>query len=547
MGASAIITGLSSEIAQTLVDLGVDLGMMRTVGDLQGGLEEAERLLGYDGRRLASRCRTRRCRAPMAVAILRQGDCLIASIQSALSPTSEVVELRDDLAERVGRFRARGHRRRRRGDSTSSTPSSPGRCAAIALTARLRGARDRHRRDPAGRRDRDGRSSELNLEPLHAGARPRRGARAATTRRRAEERTAMVDEIRVRDRERRRPRSWRARRAARWRSELGFSRTDATLIATAISEVARNIVVHVGAGEIVIRPVRRGAGRTRLVSRRARRRARDSATPRPHSRTASPHGAASASACPARGGSWTSSTIDSADGRGTTVSMTKWRVLRRARAAARGRAGVAERDARLRRSRYARSPGERVVGRPRGRRGRPGERCSSPRSTGWATGPRPPRGRTGRERRPARSSPRESPSGARRPLPRRASGHPRRGAQPGAASRPRGGTLTWVGVGNVEGRLLRARRLAAATAGVARACERAWRATRCRRRRPCRFGSGAGTRVVFATDGVERASPTSSTSPGPAQEVADRILDGARPRARTTRSSSSPACVEVGP
>jgi rsbT co-antagonist protein RsbR len=48
MGASAIITGLSSGTAQTLVDLGVDLSMMKTVGDLQGGLEEAERLLGYD-------------------------------------------------------------------------------------------------------------------------------------------------------------------------------------------------------------------------------------------------------------------------------------------------------------------------------------------------------------------------------------------------------------------------------------------------------------------------------------------------------------------
>jgi rsbT co-antagonist protein RsbR len=46
MGASTIITGLSSKISQTLVDLGVDLAMMRTVGDLQGGLEEAERLLG---------------------------------------------------------------------------------------------------------------------------------------------------------------------------------------------------------------------------------------------------------------------------------------------------------------------------------------------------------------------------------------------------------------------------------------------------------------------------------------------------------------------
>jgi rsbT co-antagonist protein RsbR len=47
MGASAIITGLSSKIAQTLVDLGVDLRMMKTVGDLQGGLEEADRMIGY--------------------------------------------------------------------------------------------------------------------------------------------------------------------------------------------------------------------------------------------------------------------------------------------------------------------------------------------------------------------------------------------------------------------------------------------------------------------------------------------------------------------
>jgi serine/threonine-protein kinase RsbT len=37
--------------------------------------------------------------------------------------------------------------------------------------------------------------------------------------------------------------------------ELGFSRTDATLIATAISEIARNIVVHAGQGQIVVRPL----------------------------------------------------------------------------------------------------------------------------------------------------------------------------------------------------------------------------------------------------------------------------------------------------
>jgi rsbT co-antagonist protein RsbR len=47
MGATVIVTGLSSEIAQTLVTIGVDLTKMNTVGDLQGGIEEAERLLGY--------------------------------------------------------------------------------------------------------------------------------------------------------------------------------------------------------------------------------------------------------------------------------------------------------------------------------------------------------------------------------------------------------------------------------------------------------------------------------------------------------------------
>ena len=43
----------------------------------------------------------------MSVAILRRGDYIIASIQSDLSDT-EVLALRDDLIERVGRCRARG-------------------------------------------------------------------------------------------------------------------------------------------------------------------------------------------------------------------------------------------------------------------------------------------------------------------------------------------------------------------------------------------------------------------------------------------------------
>ena len=48
MGASLIITGLSAEVAQTLVTIGVDLSKINTIGDLQGGIEEAERMLGYE-------------------------------------------------------------------------------------------------------------------------------------------------------------------------------------------------------------------------------------------------------------------------------------------------------------------------------------------------------------------------------------------------------------------------------------------------------------------------------------------------------------------
>lgn len=39
---------------------------------------------------------------------------------------------------------------------------------------------------------------------------------------------------------------------------LGFSSTDLTLIATAISELARNIVLYAQTGEIVVKPVRQG-------------------------------------------------------------------------------------------------------------------------------------------------------------------------------------------------------------------------------------------------------------------------------------------------
>ncbi|HKI46196.1 MAG TPA: STAS domain-containing protein [Balneolales bacterium] len=53
LGATVIVTGLSAEIAQTLVTIGVDLTKIITVGDLQGGIEEAERQLGYKVQQVA--------------------------------------------------------------------------------------------------------------------------------------------------------------------------------------------------------------------------------------------------------------------------------------------------------------------------------------------------------------------------------------------------------------------------------------------------------------------------------------------------------------
>lgn len=43
----------------------------------------------------------------MSVPILKQGDALIAFIQAALTD-DDLLQLRDELADRVGRFRARG-------------------------------------------------------------------------------------------------------------------------------------------------------------------------------------------------------------------------------------------------------------------------------------------------------------------------------------------------------------------------------------------------------------------------------------------------------
>ena len=108
MGASVIITGLSSDIALTLVTIGLDLSKMNAVGDLQGGIEEAERLLGYEVTRTGERTDDPRYRdLLMPVPILKQGAILIASVQAALTD-SDAERLRHDLMERVSRYRAHG-------------------------------------------------------------------------------------------------------------------------------------------------------------------------------------------------------------------------------------------------------------------------------------------------------------------------------------------------------------------------------------------------------------------------------------------------------
>lgn len=48
LGAKVLLTGVSLDIAHTMVRIGVDLSKLRTLGDLQSGIEEAHRLLGYE-------------------------------------------------------------------------------------------------------------------------------------------------------------------------------------------------------------------------------------------------------------------------------------------------------------------------------------------------------------------------------------------------------------------------------------------------------------------------------------------------------------------
>jgi len=115
LGATVIVTGLSPEIAQTLVTIGVDLSEMATVGTCR---EASKRRSACSP--IARHRRFRRfARSPqkthasrttggaVEVPSLRQGQYLIASIQSALTD-ADLSHLREALIAQVGRSRCRG-------------------------------------------------------------------------------------------------------------------------------------------------------------------------------------------------------------------------------------------------------------------------------------------------------------------------------------------------------------------------------------------------------------------------------------------------------
>ena len=111
--------------------------------------------------------------------------------------------------------------------------------------------------------------------------------------------------------------------ARRLAEDLGFSRTEATLIATAVSEIARNIVVHVGRGELRFEPryeeLRRGLT---VVAADTGRGIRDlEAAVRDGVAT---HGGLGLGLPGARR-LMDEFDVTSGEGAGTTVTMTKWR------------------------------------------------------------------------------------------------------------------------------------------------------------------------------------------------------------------------------
>ena len=105
-------------------------------------------------------------------------------------------------------------------------------------------------------------------------------------------------------------------------TELGFDGSDLTVIATAISEVARNVVTHAKQGEILIKPVHNGNKRGILVV------ARDEGPGIKSVEKAMQYGYSTGKGLGVGlpGAKWLMDEfeIDTHVGKGTTVTMKKW-------------------------------------------------------------------------------------------------------------------------------------------------------------------------------------------------------------------------------
>jgi anti-sigma regulatory factor (Ser/Thr protein kinase) len=105
--------------------------------------------------------------------------------------------------------------------------------------------------------------------------------------------------------------------------DLGFSRTDATLMATAVSEIARNVLTHASRGEIRLRPIREDLRfGLRVIARDSGPGIRDV------SRVVDPHYASRDGLGLGLSGArrlMDDFEVESKRGYGTTVTMTKWR------------------------------------------------------------------------------------------------------------------------------------------------------------------------------------------------------------------------------
>ena len=105
-------------------------------------------------------------------------------------------------------------------------------------------------------------------------------------------------------------------------AELGFSGADLTLIATAISEIARNIVDHAQQGELLVAPLNHSLKRGILIV------ARDQGPGIPDIERAMQYGYSSRKGLGVGlpGAKWVMDEFEvhSTVGKGTTVTMKKW-------------------------------------------------------------------------------------------------------------------------------------------------------------------------------------------------------------------------------